>query len=53
MIFASSPGWKRSEPKCTHSLAPFTVSPSTGRTGSTSSAIAVMPKRYLNVSSRR
>ena len=53
MIFASSPGWKRSDPMWTQSLAPFTVSPSTGRIGSTSSAIAVMPNRYLNVSSRR
>jgi len=53
MIFASSPGWKRIEPMCTHKRAPFTVSPSTGRIGRRSRAIAEMPKRYLYVSSRR
>ena len=46
-ILPSSPGWKRSEPKCTQSRAPFTRSPITGRSGMKSSAIAPRPKRYL------
>ena len=46
-ILPSSPGWKRSEPKCTQSRAPFTRSPITGSSGMKSSAIAPRPKRYL------
>jgi hypothetical protein len=47
MIFASSPGWKRTPPASTQSRAPFTGRPITGSAGSMSRPIAARPKRYL------